>query len=163
MTHNDLPDLTWIIAGELAAMGKPGTYTGLRREFDALRALGILRILSLTEIPLGVGLGRLPFSRVDHLPIDDFAAPTMAELEHAVALIDDARCAGEPLLVHCYMGLGRTGTVLAAYLVSLGMEPGAAVDRIRGLRPGSIENVRQLDAVYEYAAHLAVAREDDRD
>ena len=149
LSHPDLPDLTWVIEGELAAMGKPGTYTGLRRELDALRELGIQRLLTLTEVPLGVGMGPLPFSRVEHMPIVDFTAPSIEELRRAVAIIEKARRAGEAILVHCYMGLGRTGTVIGAYLVSRGWDTGEAVDYIRRLRPGSIQTESQLNVIYE--------------
>jgi atypical dual specificity phosphatase len=160
-SHSDLPDLTWYIEGELAAMGKPGTYTGLRRELEALKQLGIRRLLTLTEVPLGVGLGKLPFSHIEHLPIVDFTAPSLAELRRAVAVIEEARRAGEAILVHCYMGLGRTGTVIAAYLISRGWDAGEAVDYVRRLRPGSIQTESQLNAVYEFAARLEECPGDD--
>jgi atypical dual specificity phosphatase len=150
--HPDLPDLTWIIPGELAAMCRPGTGVGLARELRALEELGIRRILSLSERPLGVGLGRLPFTRLHHLPIEDFTAPEQRVLDWAVALIDEAREAGEPILVHCYMGLGRTGMILACYLVHRGMTAEEAVDHVRGLRPGSVECPEQEEAVREFEA-----------
>ncbi|MCK4593378.1 dual specificity protein phosphatase family protein [bacterium] len=146
--HPDLPDLTWIIPGELAAMAKPGTGVGLARELRALEEIGIRRILTLTERPLGVGLGRLPFSKLHHLPIEDFTAPERKVLDWAVGLIDEARLAAEPILVHCYMGLGRTGMIVACYLVHRGRTAEEALEFVRRLRPGSVECPEQVDAVF---------------
>jgi atypical dual specificity phosphatase len=56
--------------------------------------------------------------------------------------------------VHCAAGLGRTGTVLAAYLVARGEEPRAALARVRDLRPGSVETADQERAVEAYARRL---------
>lgn len=148
--HPDLPDLTWIIPGELAAMSRPGSGVGLARELRALRELGIRRILTLAEHPLGVGLGRLPFSKLHHLPIEDFTAPPQGVLDWAVELIDEARRAGEPILVHCYMGLGRTGMVLACYFVHRGRTAEEAIEHVRSLRPGSVESPVQVESVFEF-------------
>jgi atypical dual specificity phosphatase len=59
------------------------------------------------------------------------------------------------------MGLGRTGTVIAAYLISRGWDAGEAVDYVRRLRPGSIQTESQLNAVYEFAARLEECPGDD--
>jgi atypical dual specificity phosphatase len=158
-THPDLPDLTWVIPGEVAAMSRPGSGVGLARELQALRELGLKRILTLAERPLGVGLGRLPFSKLHHLPIEDFSAPPQGVLEWAVEFIDEARRDGEPILVHCYMGLGRTGMVLACYFVHEGRTAEEAIEHIRDLRPGSVECTVQVEAVFEFASRHAAGIE----
>jgi protein-tyrosine phosphatase len=53
--------------------------------------------------------------------------------------------------VHCFAGVGRTGTVLAAWMVAQGMEPDAAIEELRALRPGSVETRGQADAVRRFA------------
>jgi atypical dual specificity phosphatase len=51
--------------------------------------------------------------------------------------------------------LGRTGTLLACYLVSLGLSPDAAIQQIRTVRPGSIETAEQEAAVAAFAQQAA--------
>jgi atypical dual specificity phosphatase len=73
-----------------------------------------------------------------------------------VAAIHDALARGEPVAVHCGAGLGRTGTLLAAYLISEGQTPDEAIDFLRGVRPGSVETLEQEQAIYEYARRLSL-------
>lgn len=56
----------------------------------------------------------------------------------------------QPVAVHCLAGLGRTGTMLACYLVATGTPANNAIMRIREWRPGSIETKEQEAVVYEY-------------
>jgi len=57
--------------------------------------------------------------------------------------------------VHCYWGLGRTGTMLAACLVALcGLDAKDAVSEIRRRRPWSIETYEQENAVRQFAQSL---------
>jgi atypical dual specificity phosphatase len=55
-----------------------------------------------------------------------------------------------PVVVHCLAGLGRTGSILACYLVSMEMPANNAISSIREWRPGSIETLEQEAVVYEY-------------
>ena len=55
------------------------------------------------------------------------------------------------MTVHCTAGKGRTGTVLAAYFVARGLDPEAAMAKVRGLRDGSIETDDQEEAVRAFA------------
>lgn len=53
--------------------------------------------------------------------------------------------------VHCALGFGRTGTMLACYLVKeRGLAAGDAIAEIRRLRPGSIETYEQEKAVFQF-------------
>ena len=83
----------------------------------------------------------------------DFAAPSPEQMERGVEAILEALEAGEEAAVHCGGGLGRTGTVLACYLLasSEGLGAEEAIRRVRELRPGSIETPAQLAAVRSWA------------
>ena len=49
------------------------------------------------------------------------------------------------------VGVGRTGTVLACYLVHRGATAVDAINRVRELRPGSVQTPEQEAAVLQYA------------
>ena len=86
-----------------------------------------------------------------HLPVPDFTPPKPDQLARGVAAIEQAVADGEKVAVHCAAGLGRTGTLLACYLVSRGSSPDEAIARVRSVRPGSVETPAQVAAVRTYA------------
>ena len=49
--------------------------------------------------------------------------------------------------VHCRGGLGRAGMISARLLVESGVEPNAAIERVRAARPGAIETPQQEEWV----------------
>lgn len=135
---------SWIVEGEVAAMSRPWP-----EDIEDLAALGIAGILSLTEsVPEG-----LPHPSVVHLhlPVRDFTAPTLSDFAHAIEFIDGVVSRGSAVAVHCGAGLGRTGTVIAAWLVHHGWEPRAAIREVRRRRPGSIETDEQEAAILRFA------------
>ena len=86
-----------------------------------------------------------------HIPVKDFSAPSPEQIARGIAVISEAVAAGERAAVHCGGGLGRTGTLLACYLVDQGWEAEEAIDRVRAARPGSVETAGQVAAVETYA------------
>ena len=99
-------------------------------------------------------LGLYGLSEV-HLPVEDFTPPSPRQLTCGVEAILEARAAGKGVAVHCGGGLGRTGTLLACYLVRRrGLGAGAAIGEVRRRRPGSVETPAQVRAVEAYARQL---------
>jgi atypical dual specificity phosphatase len=86
-----------------------------------------------------------------HLPVPGSCAPTQEQLDAGVLAITQALERGQRVAVHCGAGLGRAGTLLAAYLVSQGRTADEAMQRVRAARPGSIETLEQEQAVREFA------------
>ena len=69
-----------------------------------------------------------PFSIRD-FPIQDHGAPPEEEMpafEELVGTISSKLRAGKLVLIHCWMGIGRTGTVATCVLLELGLEPVSA-------------------------------------
>ena len=74
--------------------------------------------------------------------IEDFASPTLDQIEEFVEFVGSRLAAGKKVLVHCYAGRGRTGTMLAAYLIHGGMSAGAAIREIRAKARDAYGDVR---------------------
>jgi atypical dual specificity phosphatase len=143
----------WVIEDVLAGCSRPGVPGGdVDRDLAELSRQGIGALLTLTESPLPRGLLERYEIRGLHLPVDDFYAPTTLQMLDALAFLDDAFSSGTPVAVHCLAGQGRTGTVLAAYLIRGGLPAGDAVAEIRALCPGAIESKRQREALVAWAA-----------
>ena len=130
-------------------------YIYSEEEVDWLARRGIGVVISL--VPLGDDVRRRmeDLGLVNYVfPVDDFSAPPVELLASVVDLINDEVKKGERVLVHCLAGCGRTGTVLAAYLVSKGMGPDEAVRHLRSIRPCSVETQGQYHAVWFYYSYL---------
>lgn len=143
---------SWIIDSFLAAMPLPGRARPLADDLAFLRSRAIALLVSLTEQPpdptavAAAGIEQL------HLPVPDFTAPTLAQLDAFLAACARARDEHRAIGVHCTAGLGRTGTFAAAYLVSSGMSAADAIAEVRRLRPGSVETAAQEARLAELAA-----------
>jgi atypical dual specificity phosphatase len=130
-----------------------------RREaaLAALAAQGISLLINLHERPHEPGrLARHGLAEV-HLPVTDFTAPTPEQLARGVEAIEQALASGQRVAVHCGGGLGRTGTLLACYLVRQGLTAAEAIARVRQVRPGSVETRAQVAAVEAFAARRTYA------
>ena len=56
---------------------------------------------------------------IHYIPIEDFQAPTLNQIEKFLEICDDALEAGKGVAVHCRGGNGRTGTVSFIFVVML--------------------------------------------
>jgi atypical dual specificity phosphatase len=96
-----------------------------------------------------------------HLPVEDFHAPTQAQIEQALAFVSKKLAEGKPVAVCCGAGCGRTGTILACFLVTQGLSPEKALQHLIGKRPCSREILErtpeQQEAVFEFARLHAAA------
>jgi atypical dual specificity phosphatase len=143
----------WIIDDVLAGCSRPGAGGGdLDRDLAELRGHGVGALLTLTERPLPSGALERHGLLGLHLPVDDFHAPTTGQMLEALAFLDEARGTGIPAAVHCLAGQGRTGTVLAAYLIRGGLPAAEAIAEVRAICPGAIEAAPQTAALIAWAA-----------
>lgn len=154
----------WVIPGTLAGCGRPGYG---RSHFDSpigrqtldedlawLREQGIGAVLTLTETPLPADLLTRHGLVGLHIPVDDMTPPTPEQLGDALAFIHE-QSRRHAVVVHCLMGMGRTGTVLAAYLIRHGATSESAILRVRELCPGAICTSGQERALADFAAERA--------
>jgi len=139
----------WLEEGRLLGCAYP------RREADiaGLARQGVSVLVNLHERAHDpVRLARHGMEEV-HLPVTDFTPPSPAQLDRGVAVIAETLAASRRVAVHCAGGRGRTGTLLACYLVHQGLDPDAAIARVREVRPGAVETRAQVAAVEAYARH----------
>src|SRR5262245_36246197 len=123
---------SWIDKPLLAGMAMPES----DEDLQWLRRQGIDVLISLTEDPPRRDWANEAGLLVFHEPVVDMEAPTQQQLDRCVSAIERAHAREMGVVVHCGAGLGRTGVVLAAYLVRKGMSAKDAMARVRKLRPG---------------------------
>ena len=92
-----------------------------RADIDAIVSQGIEAVLNLCaecydlhEIEAASGLS------VHWLPVEDEGAPEIDMAKEALDWLDSILSQNKKVLVHCRFGIGRTGTLLAAWLLKQG-------------------------------------------
>lgn len=138
-----LPHFSWLVTNSIAALSYPES----QDSFTLLWRIGIRMLLNLAEAPLPPNEAGIA---ITHIPIEGFTAPTLPQIVQALTVIKDCLNRSMPIGVHCVAGLGRTGTILACYLVEQGKAADEAIETIRSWRFGSIETPEQEASVYKY-------------
>ncbi|MDD2704840.1 MAG: dual specificity protein phosphatase family protein [Acidocella sp.] len=141
----------WIEEGRLAATPMPGVTADVDYDLDLLKNVGITALITLTEKDFPQdALARHGLTNL-HLSIEDRKAPTAAEMDMLVTRMRQMLESGEVLAVHCLAGLGRTGTILAAYLVKeKGLSAQSALNQIRRFNRQFVQSDDQEDFLMEY-------------
>jgi hypothetical protein len=86
-------------------------------------------------------------------PIRDMDVPSDREaLRLTLDDVEHRLRAGQTVVVACYGGYGRTGTVVGCLLRNSGLQGPAAVALARATRPGAIERPGQVSFVEEWDA-----------
>lgn len=153
-------ELPWVLPGRLVGCARPGLLADVTDDLSRLRAAGVRWLVCLEEVdPIGPELCERFGLRGYALPIVDMGAPDLAATEAVCRMIDAALAAGDGVAVHCRGGLGRTGTILVAYLCwSAGLEAAEAVARARLSEPGFVQSTAQLEFLHRFSAHAHTNR-----
>lgn len=140
-----IPDTYWVIPGRLMAGRNPLAmpYKDINETIHAITEVGIDTFIDLTHhhefgnqsyAPI---LGRFQNEKVcqyfNH-PIVDFGLPAREEMVIILQRIMHALKEGRNIYLHCYAGLGRTGTVVGCFLVERGLSGIDALAEIMRMR-----------------------------
>lgn len=147
-------NFSWVLEGEVGGAQGPAS----QHDLYFLASQGVRSIIRMEARTVAGATGGA-VDLVDMFePVPDFTAPEQEQIQRMVEFIDtQVTEEGRPTVVTCYAGIGRTGTVLACYLVHRGFSAKVAVQRVRELRPGSIQTREQEAAVYQYPGLTAAA------
>jgi len=136
----------WLEKGRLAGTPKPGAVGELEHDLAALKRVGITRLVTLLEKPLGHEDDLRRFGlRAWHSPIDDMAAPDIRQAIEICNRIDIWLEANHGVAVHCLAGHGRTGTLLAAYRIWRGSTAIDAIEEVRRCERRWIQSRVQIE------------------
>src|SRR6476620_10563632 len=138
-------NFSWIIDSRLAGSGIPMS----KSQLDWLIKNGINVIVTVREVPLPKKwLEYIKSNSVSylHIKVEDYGHRQIAD--------------GKSVMVHCAAGKGRTGTILASYLLreDPDLTSYQAIKKIRKLRPGSVQSETQEQAIAMYERYLRAKR-----
>ncbi len=153
----------WVIPGALAGMPMPfihperrlnmgGALTAYDDGLPAMYAAGIRAVVCLLDRPSDASVYESAGVAFKCLPVPDGRAPTMDQAKEFVRFVDRRLAERQPVAVHCEGGIGRTGTMLAAYLISQGESAESAICRVRAVRKAAVETKGQVRFLEQFAA-----------
>jgi len=153
-TH-EYPDfLWWLVQGKLAGMAEP-----LEEELPALRQIGIGAIVSLLEDKTKSAIYERHGFEYLLLPAQDDFPPTFEQVEEFLEFAQHQKKHEKGVAVHCRAGWGRTGTLLASYLIEQGHTADDAIKVVRQLQPFAIRSKEQEDFLYRFEVHKSSSSE----
>ena len=140
------PDnFSWLIEGKLAGSAIPTSFEEIKWLVDG----GVKSIVTVREESLDDDW----IKNINYLHIhsNDMGVPEFDDLVKAVDFIHQRITNNEPVMVHCLAGLGRTGTILACYLIKYQkLSADDSIQKVRESRPGSIQSFPQEEIIFQF-------------
>jgi protein-tyrosine phosphatase len=161
----------WVVPGRMLAGEYPAQFDEdlTRKRLDALIRAGFDLFIDLTKPNETVPYVKTLLeeandyeAEVTHrrFPIGDFGLPTSEQMNSILDAIDEGLQAGRKIYLHCWGGIGRTGTTVGCYLVRQGSTGADALDQLsawwRGVPksrfyPRSPETSEQMKFILHWA------------
>ncbi|XP_068236207.1 dual specificity protein phosphatase 23-like [Palaemon carinicauda] len=143
-------NFSWVVERVLCACSWPETDS----EINWLRKQGVKAIISLSEERQPPPSAK-PDMDCHVIAVEEFEPPTMEQITRFIDICEKMTAENKPVCVHCRMGLGRTGVMLACYFVKHYNETAVqAIRNIRLMRPWSIETRSQEKAVKNFEKYI---------
>jgi protein tyrosine/serine phosphatase len=139
-----IPESYWVIPGILLAGAYPGEFDPDRTRFKLIQLLneGMDTFINLTnedELPDYRSILQEEAEQYDRdvnyerFSISDRGLPSIKKMRSILDAIDDAIQARHKLYLHCWGGIGRTGTTVGCFLVRHGLSGEEALNKLAEL------------------------------
>jgi protein-tyrosine phosphatase len=89
------------------------------------------------------------------LPVSDAYAPQLDEVDAALEWLNDHVESGKKALIHCRFGVGRSGTMIAAYLLKKGQSLEHVLEMMKRT-PATPTSREQRKLLFDYAKKLGL-------
>jgi atypical dual specificity phosphatase len=142
-------NFSWVIDGKLAGSRGPRS----KQELKVLKEQGVRALVRLIE-PYEAWVTAKDVQNAGledyNEPVPDFAAPTQTQIGKIIAYIDSRLERQIPVGVSCNAGIGRTGVILACYLIHKGLSAEEALEVVSKKRGRGTQIAEQIEAVRDY-------------
>lgn len=172
-TLRSLPQSYWVQPGRFLAGEYPGTFDQelTRKRLDALIEAGLDTFIDLTKPNEIIPYANLLLEQAQaygiqaayqRFPIGDFGLPTPEGMNVLLDRIEESLEAGRHIYLHCWGGIGRTGTTVGCYLVRQGKTADEALEQLSAWwrtvpksqhHPHSPETTEQVDFIRTWAQY----------
>lgn len=137
-------DMNWIIPGKILALAGPteevfsiNDFIPYAKEHNIKTLVRLNRPHYSPDQVIGEGIAH------HHLFFKDGDIPTPSLIVRFCQIAEETLCNGAALAVHCRAGLGRTGTMIAIYLIyKHGLQADEVIAFLRMMRPGSVLGIQ---------------------
>tara|TARA_B100000929_G_scaffold269576_1_gene239190 strand:+ start:154 stop:648 length:495 start_codon:yes stop_codon:yes gene_type:complete len=140
------PDnFSWLIDEKLAGSAIPTS----KDEINWVKEQGVKSVVTIREEPLDDDW--INDIKYLHVHSNDMGVPEFNDLVSTIDYIHRRIEENEPVMIHCLAGLGRTGTLLACYLIKYeNMSADDAIKKVREERHGSIQSFPQEEIIFRF-------------
>ncbi|HEY9527529.1 MAG TPA: hypothetical protein VIR02_10620 [Anaerolineales bacterium] len=139
--HRPIPESYWVEPGRLLAGEYPARFEEelTRKRLDALIEAGFDTFIDLTNVNEMVPYQNILLEQARaynveavyyRFPIGDFGLPTPERMNDILNTIEERLQAGRRIYLHCWGGIGRTGTTVGCYLVRQGKTAEQALEQL---------------------------------
>jgi len=152
----------WVLPHVLGGMPMPfvhplrrlnlgGSLAAYDDELPALHRAGVRAFVCLLNITADADVFQTAGFHFKCIPLADGHAPTLEQANQFIVFVEHERWQKRPVVVYCEAGLGRTGTMLAAYLVHTGKSAKQAIATVRAVESAAIGTGVQLLFLEQFA------------